>query len=275
MYYLFYRLKKLLKKAPAGTGRFLSLLALVLLVDLSFASCAQEETILLEEAGEAGAEGEKLPEGTGSSAEDSEDKTTNAPANDAGENDLSQSEALKRQNEAGSAADGQDTEQAREQGMIYVFVCGAVEKEGVYELPEGARVFEALQAAGGFAEDASTDYINLAEPVYDGAKLRIPTAAEAAELREQEDPAEMAFEGTLASSADHAGDGTESSGTVNINTASLSELQELPGIGEEKAKAIAAYREEHGAFSDISEITQVQGIKSGTYEKLKEYITVR
>ena len=127
-------------------------------------------------------------------------------------------------------------------GFCYVYVCGAVNCPGVYTLPEGSRVFEAITLAGGLCEDAGVASVNQAEPVTDGQMLYIPTQEEAEDSR------------------------------VNINTASLAELMTLPGVGESKAKAIIAYREEKGAFSAIDEIKNVEGIKDGVYNRIKEQI---
>lgn len=141
-------------------------------------------------------------------------------------------------------------------GFCYVYVCGAVNCPGVYTLPEGSRVFEAITLAGGLCEDAGVASVNQAEPVTDGQMLYIPTQEEA----EQEQAAAIKEEKEAADSR------------VNINTASLAELMTLPGVGESKAKAIIAYREEKGAFSAIDEIKNVEGIKDGVYNRIKEQI---
>ncbi|MBQ8233805.1 MAG: helix-hairpin-helix domain-containing protein [Lachnospiraceae bacterium] len=139
--------------------------------------------------------------------------------------------------------------------MIYVHVCGAVVHPGVVKVPEGSRAQAAVEAAGGFSEDADRDYVNLASRVSDGEQLYIPTAAEISERK--------------------ASPEAEKSGLVNLNTADISRLCSLPGIGESRAGDIIAYRQEHGVFSDIEEIMQVPGIKESTFEKLKDLITVK
>ena len=133
---------------------------------------------------------------------------------------------------------------------IYVYVCGAVAKPGVYELQEGSRVFEAVKAAGGFTKDAAEEAVNQAEILQDEITLYIPTAEEVLSQTEAED------------------------GKININQATKSELMELPGVGEAKALQIIAYREQHGEFQQIEDIMLISGIKEGLFEKIKEYITV-
>ncbi len=136
---------------------------------------------------------------------------------------------------------------------VCVYVCGAVASPGVVELAEGSRVADALEAAGGFAEDAQRDHVNLAAKVSDGEKLYFPTIEEACQLQEQ----------------------AAESGLVNINTADAALLATLPGIGEAKAQDIIAYREEKGGFAQCEELMQVNGIKRGTYEKLQDKIVAK
>ncbi len=136
--------------------------------------------------------------------------------------------------------------------LIAVHVCGAVEEPGVYGLPQGSRIGDAIEAAGGFAEDADRDYLNLALPVEDGTQVRVPSLDESAALRE--------------SAAARA------ARLVDINTAGADELMTLPGIGAARAQAIIDYREANGAFSDISEIMRVSGIKEAAFEKIKDRI---
>lgn len=140
------------------------------------------------------------------------------------------------------------------QQSIYVHVCGAVVNPGVYELPTGSRVYEAVQAAGGFTEEADANYVNQALALTDAVQLVIPTVEEAEAWQTQ--------------------DGQADDGKININTASESQLCDIPGIGAVRAAAIAAYRQEHGAFETIEDIMKVSGIKQGTYDKIKDSIKV-
>lgn len=137
---------------------------------------------------------------------------------------------------------------------IAVFVCGAVARPGVYELPEGSRVYEAVALAGGLSQEASQTAVNQAELLADGQMIRIPT--------EEEQQSGAADE------AAHA------DGLVNINTADLEELKTLPGIGDSKARSIIAYREQNGAFGAVEDIKNIEGIKDGVFAKLKGCIKV-
>lgn len=178
-------------------------------------------------------------------------------------------------------------------GVIYVHVCGAVENPGVYELEAGSRVYEAVQQAGGFADSAEQNYVNQARVLEDGVKLVIPTREEAAaaqdDASEESDALQdRAQDGSgIAGGAereigivggarsDGQGGDAASDGRININTASEAQLCEIPGIGATRAAAIAAYRESHGAFGKPEDIMNVNGIKEGMYEKIKDIICVK
>lgn len=136
-----------------------------------------------------------------------------------------------------------------------VHVCGAVENEGVYEVEEGARVIEALELAGGLSESAATDYVNLAREIQDGEQITFPTA-------QQIENGEFEAKG-------------EASDLININTASASELIELSGVGESRAKLIVTYRKENGPFQSVEDIMLVSGIKEGLFQKIKDSIIVK
>ena len=178
-----------------------------------------------------------------------------------------------------SYAATQDDEESRasaqekdRQTEISVFVCGAVRNEGVYVLPEGARVLDAVNAAGGFSEEADTSYLNQAAYVTDAQKLVIPTKEEARALLEQEGS------GTAGVPPDGSSDGPAGQGgdgLIDLNTATVQDLMTIPGIGEVKAKGIITYRDQHGAFGDVSEITNVNGIGDAMLERIRPYITVR
>lgn len=152
----------------------------------------------------------------------------------------------------------------KEPAVIYVHVCGAVVQSGVYELEAGSRVYEAVQAAGGFAEGADENYVNQAQELEDGIRLVIPTLEEAAKARA----------GELSGEAVQENAANDSDCRININTASEAKLCEIPGIGATRAAAIAAYRESHGGFQKPEDIMKVSGIKEGMYEKIKDSISV-
>ena len=182
-------------------------------------------------------------------------------------------------------------EQPADSTVIWVHVCGAVRKAGVYELPAGSRVFEAVQEAGGFAADADESYVNQAQRLSDGAKLVIPTVEQVEEaagdsrteagrigIVEQAGVQEAGYGVSAAGTGDSDGRtdpvSVSADGRININTAAEAQLGEIPGIGATRGAAIAAYRQEHGGFSSIEEIMNVSGIKEGTYAKIKDRITV-
>ena len=144
-----------------------------------------------------------------------------------------------------------------------VHVCGAVERPGVYELPQGSRIYQAIECAGGLSNEADPDYLNQADFVSDGEKVYVPTREEVAEM-----------DSPLQNVVTQSGETGVPSGLVNLNTASEEQLCTLPGIGSSKAKSIIAYREEHGSFDRIESVMNVAGIKDGLFQKIKAYITV-
>jgi len=158
------------------------------------------------------------------------------------------------------------TEADNRNDSIFVYICGAVNQPGVYELPANARVFEAIDAAFGYLEGAAEEYMNQAALLTDGQQIRIPTVEEAEEMRDQIESAEIvtAEQGQLTDSD-----------LININSASASQLMTLSGIGEAKANAIIAYRETNGSFNTIEELMNIAGIKDGVFQKLKDQITVQ
>lgn len=155
---------------------------------------------------------------------------------------------------------------------IYVDVCGAVAAPGVYAMEEGSRVFQAIEAAGGYLPEAAQGYVNRARGLSDGEQIYIPTEQEAQEglLPVQESVQEG---GILKEQAQSEAFGSEAA-KVNLNTADEAQLTALTGIGASKARAIIAYREENGGFSSIEDIMKVQGIKEGTFVKIKDDIAV-
>lgn len=145
-----------------------------------------------------------------------------------------------------------------ETDIIYVQVSGAVNHPGVYELPLGSRVFQALELAGGMTQEAQEKSINQAQTLEDGQMIWVPTVEEAAALPKQQ-PESLA----------------KDDGKVNLNTATKEELQTLPGIGEAKAQSIVAWREEHGSFTQIEDIMKIEGIKEGVFSKIKDCVKVQ
>lgn len=145
---------------------------------------------------------------------------------------------------------------------IIVHVTGAVPRPGVYALGQGSRVQDAISAAGGFLADAEKSGINLARALEDGEQLVIPYAEGASPVIGTEIPPLVLTEPSSGSEL------------ININTASQAELETLPGIGATTAQRIIEYREQNGPFVSTEDIINVAGIGSGTYERIKDLITV-
>lgn len=166
-----------------------------------------------------------------------------------------------------------------QQAMIYVDVCGAVANPGVFQLAAGSRVFQAIEAAGGYLPEAALTCVNRAGVLTDGQQLYILTQEEME--RQGRDPVEMAgaSDGQMNGSAG-TGQNTgmtaqvQQDNRININTADEAQLTTLTGIGSTRAQAIIAYREENGPFAAIEDIMNVQGIKEGTFAKIKDEIVV-
>lgn len=143
---------------------------------------------------------------------------------------------------------------------LMVYVSGAVARPDVYALPQGSRVKQAIEAAGGFLPEADEARVNLALPLYDGQQVHVPRVGEASL------PPAASGGGTT---------GASSQNPVNINTASLADLEALPGIGPALAQRIIDFRQANGQFERIEDIKHVRGIGDATFESLREYITVR
>ncbi|MCR4604933.1 MAG: helix-hairpin-helix domain-containing protein [Eubacterium sp.] len=173
---------------------------------------------------------------------------------------------------AGTRTDSSDKNDSAEKNDVgttekqpektFVYVSGAVKKPGVYTFDSSPRAVEVIEKAGGFTKKADSSAVNLASKLEDGQQLDVPVKAK--------------------SSAGSSG-GTVSSGSgsasapeqkININTADLTELTKIPGIGEAKASAIIAYRTEHGNFSTPEDIKKISGIKDGTFLKIKDFISI-
>lgn len=159
--------------------------------------------------------------------------------------------------------DRRDVENSEKSG-VYVYICGEVIKPGVYELSGDSRIYEAVDAAGGFTENAARECVNLASKVSDGMQITIYNREEAASLLADSAPV-----------GENAGkSGTSGSGLVNLNTATKEELMTLKGIGESKAEDIIRYREKSGGFKKIEDIMKISGIKENGFQKIKDSITV-
>ena len=150
-----------------------------------------------------------------------------------------------------AAPEGQSKEnpQTPEPRILYIHVCGEVAAPGVYELPAGSRMYEAVEKAGGMTSEAAQEYVNLAQAIEAGG-----AAGNGSESASQKSGSSAAL--------------------INLNTASKEELMTLSGIGAARAEAILSYREQKGGFRTIEDIMKVPGIKNAAFQKIKDKITV-
>lgn len=204
------------------------------------------------------------------SLEKSADDKKETMQDDSGENAMPDSAEENKDRKASETKGSEDTGREDEK-QIFVYVCGAVQAPGVYGLEEGARLYEAIACAGGVREDAAEESVNQAQTVADGDRLYIPTDEEVRQGLGEflKSGVSVGTEGTKSE-----GNDTDSAGKVNINTASKEELKTLDGIGDTRAESILSYRELNGPFQTIEALMQVDGIKEGVFNKMKDSITV-
>ncbi|CIQ31267.1 TPA: helix-hairpin-helix domain-containing protein [Streptococcus pneumoniae] len=150
-------------------------------------------------------------------------------------------------------------EEPVEKDLITVDVKGAVKAPGIYDLPVGSRVNDAVQKAGGLTEQADSKSLNLAQKISDEALVYVPTKGEEAVSQQTGSG--------IASS-------TSKEKKVNLNKASLEELKQVKGLGGKRAQDIIDHREANGKFKSVDELKKVSGIGAKTIEKLKDYVTV-
>ncbi len=270
-------ISKSLEKSKRLFGNvFVSLICVLLL--FAFAGCGKSEL-------EVKTIGESLDQDSDQNSE----QVTGIETSDKSEEDKSEeSESLgtaSDSKEKGSEVGESKDKDSGDKTTICVYVCGAVAQEGVYELPDGSRLADALESAGGYAENAVHGYLNLAEPLVDGERIYFPYLDEEESL-DMASGADSGFDSNTdskfesksdlqpeieAKSGDHSESG---SGLVNINTAGADELKTLSGIGDSRAADIIAYREANGSFGSIEDIMNVSGIGESIFNKIKPYITV-
>ena len=168
---------------------------------------------------------------------------------------------------------------SEEAKTLVVHICGAVSAPGVYELPAGSRIIDAVEAGGGFLPEADEACCNLAEEIVDGCQIYIMTKSESCADGQTEKKAgiqtspDSDMQTTDRNVRSNSAPALEN-GLVNLNTADVAALMTLPGIGESRAKAIISYREQHGAFAQIEDIMKISGIKQAAFSKIKDKITV-
>jgi competence protein ComEA len=163
----------------------------------------------------------------------------------------------------GSATTGSSADAAKRGERMTVHVAGAVAKPGVYDLAAGARVIDAIEAAGGGVPDADLNRLNLAAKVADGQRVLVQRVGEAA-------PAGPSTGGT----SGIGGGSADPSGLVNLNSATQPELEALPGIGPTLAEAIIAERDRRGGFRSVNELRDVRGIGEKRFADLKDKVTI-
>ena len=153
--------------------------------------------------------------------------------------------------------DGNQKEEVVEKDLITVDVKGAVKSPGIYDLPVGSRVNDAVQKAGGLTDNADSKSINLAQKISDEALVYVPTKGE---------DTSQATQSNVSNSKENK--------KVNLNKASLEELKQVKGLGAKRAQDIIDHRDSNGKFKSVDELKKVSGIGAKTIEKLKEYVTV-
>ena len=168
---------------------------------------------------------------------------------------------------------------SEEAPTLVVHICGAVSAPGVYELPAGSRIIDAVEAGGGFLPEADEACCNLAEEIVDGCQIYIMTKTESCADGQTEKKAgiQTSPDGDMQTTDRNVRSNSApalDSALVNLNTADAAALMTLPGIGESRAKAIISYREQHGAFVKIEDIMKISGIKQAAFSKIKDKITV-
>ncbi len=152
-----------------------------------------------------------------------------------------------------------DTEEEKEDVIIYVHICGAVKNPAVYIVKENTRLVDLILLAGGLTADAASESVNQASILLDGQQIYIPTKEEI----------EEGFVEDSKSTSD------TSSKKININKASLDELMTLPGIGKSKAESIIEYRSNNNGFKTIEDIKNISGIKDAVFDKISDKIDIK
>ena len=182
---------------------------------------------------------------------------------------LADESVAKDTNGANKENNNTDSSESEEMNKIKVYVIGEVKSPGVVKLEEGARIEDAIILAGGTTDKSDLSKINLAYMLEDGQKLYVPSIEE--NFNGEYISAENG-EGIIENTGEK---GDSKNKIININTADVSELCDLPGVGEALAERIVTYREENGKFKNIEDLKNVSGIGDKKFESLKEFIKVK
>lgn len=165
---------------------------------------------------------------------------------------------------SGDPPDEERPARIREETYIMVHICGEILNPGVYDMEKGSRIADLIETAGGETETACIDSLNLAQEVFDGQKIYVPS---------REEVVSGEFQETGSPDVDNSVDGGHSL-IVNINTASSGKLQSLPGIGPVIAEKIITYREKHGSFGRKGDLMNVSGIGPKKFKRIEHLIDV-
>ncbi len=244
----------------------------------------REELFLPEKESIAYGDGNREAESNVEDTDQSLEAEPNAGDTDQNRGTVSNAGDTDQNREAGSNAGSTDRTAlsdapAEKAPTLVVHICGAVSAPGVYELPAGSRIIDAVEAGGGFLPEADEACCNLAEEIVDGCQIYIMTKTESCSDGQTEKKAgiQTSPDGDMQTTDRNVRSNSTpalDNGLVNLNTADVAALMTLPGIGESRAKAIISYREQHGAFVKIEDIMKISGIKEAAFSKIKDKITV-
>ena len=242
--------------------KYLSILFLVLALGILY-SCQREDggkSIKVEVSGDDGG-----LNGSGGSDNSGDSGGSDGSGNSGGSNNLDDSDNLGSLENTDGLENPDGSENPNGSGnlddnrkFICVHIAGFVVNPGVYNVAEGARIYEIVRLAGGFLPEADESYLNLASVVFDGQKIMVLSKEEAKTAKPFVSQIDKETEKKL----------------ININTATKEELMQLSGIGESRALSIISYREKNGDFKKIEDIMKIPGIKEAAFEKIKDYICV-
>ena len=244
----------------------------------------REELFLSEKESIAYGDGNRKVESKAEDTDQNREAEPNAGNTDQNREAESNAEDTDQNREAEPSAGSTDRTElsdasSEEEKTLVVHICGAVSAPGVYELPAGSRIIDAVEAGGGFLPEAEEACCNLAEEIVDGCQIYIMTKSESCADGQTEKKAgiqtspDSDMQTTDRNVRSNSAPALEN-GLVNLNTADIAALMTLPGIGESRAKAIISYREQHGAFAKIEDIMKISGIKQAAFSKIKDKITV-